>query len=340
MGIVISPQVAGLVGPEVAATVSSLLRDRHPNVLWQVVVIEDRLVVPPADALDLLESARDRMLEENWDLSVVLTDLPLRHGRRPVLTQVSPLHGVGLVDVPALGAVHVRQRSLEAVVAVAGQLLGYHPTHADAAQSFTTRARQMANDLDDRAEDHLVPFTARVITGNLRLLLGMVRTNRPWTLVVRLSRTLVGAAATGVLTLVASDVWLLASAYGPIRLALLAALAVGAVSATLILGAGLWERPRRPGEREQVVLFNLATATTVAIGVVVFYLALFAVSWLGALLLVEAGALSEVLARPVGAGDYAKLSWLTATLATVGGALGAGLEDDDAVRSAAYTHSD
>ena len=89
-----------------------------------------------------------------------------------------------------------------------------------------------------------------------------------------------------------------------------------------------------------MALFNLATAATVAIGVSVFYLAVFALSWLGALLLVDGGVFAAVIGAPAGAVEYVKLAWLTATLATVGGALGAGLEDDDAVRAAAYTRSE
>jgi hypothetical protein len=147
------------------------------------------------------------------------------------------------------------------------------------------------------------------------------------------------AAATGVLTLVASDLWLLALAYGPVRLGLLAVMAVVTVSATLILGGGLWERPRQRVQREQVTLFNLATAATVVIGVLVFYLALFILSLIGAFVLVDEEVLAGVVGHPVNALDYAKLSWLTASLATVGGALGAGLEDEDVVRAAAYTRS-
>src|SRR5205823_13505641 len=56
-------------------------------------------------------------------------------------------------------------------------------------------------------------------------------------------------------------------------------------------------------------------------------------------LLLSPHALASGLGHPVGTGDYATLAWFTASLATVGGALGAGLESDEAVREAAYASS-
>ena len=335
----VSPSLSAVLGPEVTTSVRKILVQRYPGVRWQLKMAEDRLVDPPAETLDLLEAARNRVLEENWDLAVVLTEIPLKTGRRPVLTQLSPVHGVGLVSVPALGAVHVRQKVQETTVHVVGQLLGYDAEDLNAQRDLARRAHQLSTDLDERPDDNVVQFTARVLSGNVRLLLGMIRANQPWAFVARLSRAMVVAAATGMLTLVASDLWVLAMAYGPVRLVLLAVGAIGVVSATLILGADLWERPRRRAQREQVILFNLATTATVAIGVVVFYLVLFILSWVGALLLIDEQALAGIAGHPVNALDYAKISWLTASLATVGGALGAGLEDDDVVRAAAYTRS-
>lgn len=137
----------------------------------------------------------------------------------------------------------------------------------------------------------------------------------------------------------ASDLWLLAAEYGLWRLGLLGVLSIAAVIGALVVGAQLWERPRRRAERGQVTLFNLATAATVAISVLVLYLAVFALFWPGAVLLVDADVFAAVIGRDAGASEYARLAWLTATLTTVGGALGAELEDDDAVRAAACTRS-
>ena len=55
--------------------------------------------------------------------------------------------------------------------------------------------------------EHGVGFVARVITGNIWLLLGMLRANRPWRLALRLMRVLAVAFAAGVFALVTSDIW-------------------------------------------------------------------------------------------------------------------------------------
>jgi hypothetical protein len=201
---------------------------------------------------------------------------------------------------------------------------------------MTHRLRELASDVDEQSRS--VRFTTRVLTGHLRLLAGMIRANRPWQLAAGLSRALTAAGAAGVLALVTSDVWRLANALGWWQLTAVTAGSVGAIGATLIVGAGLWERVGRSRMRQQVLLFNIATTATVVTGVVVLYAALFVLALLAALLLIAPTLLVNALGHPVAFSDYVAIAWLTSSLATVGGALGAGLETDEAVRRAAYTY--
>jgi Flp pilus assembly protein TadB len=90
--------------------------------------------------------------------------------------------------------------------------------------------------------------------------------------------------------------------------------------------------------RKQVALFNLATTATVVIGVLSLYVALFLLALAAAAVLVVPSLFADGLGHPVHPADYLELAWLTSSLATVGGALGAGLESDEAVREAAYTY--
>jgi Flp pilus assembly protein TadB len=86
------------------------------------------------------------------------------------------------------------------------------------------------------------------------------------------------------------------------------------------------------------MLFNTATTATVLLGVFALYVMLFLLSAVGVLLLVPGELLSTVLHHHASYVDKTQLAWLGASLATVAGALGAGLETDDAVRRAAYAN--
>ena len=181
-------------------------------------------------------------------------------------------------------------------------------------------------------------FTARVLSGNLRLLIGMIRANQPWKLAIGLSRALTAALAAGVFALVTPDIWQLGDALGWIRLSAIGVGSVAAITVALIVGAGLWEHASHPVGRKQVALFNLATTATVVLGVLFLYVALLLLALLTSPVLVPSQLFEEGLGHAVGVGDYMKLAWLTSSLATLGGALGAGLESDESVRAAAYTY--
>ena len=338
----------GLISAPGSATdiASTLAEDLHaelglhlPTVQWRVPTVVDALVHPPADDAALVAAARDRLLKEDWDLVVCLTDLPLKAHRRPVVAHASPLHGVAVVCLPALGAIGLRRRTRDTVVGLVRTLLGDTEDHALAGPvaGLGRRARELGRSQQPE-EDGGVLFTARVLSGNLRLLIGMIRANQPWRLAIGLSRALTAALATGVFALVTPDIWKLSDALGWIRLSAITVGSVAAITVALIAGAGLWEHASHPVGRKQVALFNLATTATVVLGVLSLYAALLLLALLTSPVLVPSQLLEQGIGHAVRVGDYMNLVWLTSSLATLGGALGAGLESDEAVRAAAYTY--
>ncbi|MGY1804271.1 hypothetical protein ACI78T_13425 [Blastococcus sp. SYSU D00922] len=337
LGLVAAPGSPADVAGWLAGELARELADRHPQVAWDVRPVVDGLVQPPADDDELVDAARRRLLAEDWDLVLCLTDVPLELSRRPVLGHASPVHGVALLSVPALGAVGLRRRALETATGLVRTLLGDDDADdPDDAALVGRRLRELATDPADAEQG--VRFTARVLSGNLRLLVGMVRANRPWRLAARLSRALTAAIAAGVFALVTPDIWRLADNFGWLRLTVVAVGSVAATAVTLVVGAELWERARSRRVRKQVTLFNLATGATVLIGVLTLYAALFLLALAGSALLVVPDLFADGLGHPARVPDYLELAWLISSLATVGGALGAGLESDDAVRQAAYSY--
>jgi hypothetical protein len=199
------------------------------------------------------------------------------------------------------------------------------------------RATELGRDQSPDGADSVI-FAARVLSGNLRLLLGMVRANQPWRLAIGLSRALTGALAVGVFALVTPDIWQLSATLDLLRLTVISMGSIAGIAIALVAGAGLWEYASHPARRKQVALFNLATAATVVLGVLALYGALLLLAIVIAPVLIPQELLEIRVGHRAGVGDYLKLAWLTSSLATIGGALGAGLESDEVVRAAAYTY--
>ncbi|MDT7765565.1 MAG: hypothetical protein QOC63_4985, partial [Mycobacterium sp.] len=340
LGLVGAPGVAFSLARDLAdAGLGEELARRLPGANWRVEVVEGRLVQPPATDAVIVDSARRLLLDSGWDVVVCLTDLPLHVHRRPVVAHANPVQNVAILSVPAFGAVGARQRIREGIVRLVERLIGSYGRGPDARGVVAPPRRmsvQRVRELGTDTADGAFAFTARVLTGNLVLLGGMVAANQPWRLSLRLSRALTGAVAVGVFGLVYSDVWRLSDAFGWQRLIGTALLSVGATAATLIVGAELWERTAAPGVRKQVLLFNIATVVTVVIGVTVLYAALYLLALVAAFWFVVPQVFTNAVDHPASLRDYFQLAWLTCSLAMIGGALGAALETEDAVREAAY----
>lgn len=346
IGNVATPGISEVMLEELGAGLLEDLSRAFPAIDWQVITLIDTEVSPPVEVTDLLRRARQHLLEQQCRLVVLITDLPLKLGRHPVLSHASRAHGVAIVSLPAHGAVSLKSKTRRSMANAVSTLMGASvlPETGESSSARSPGRRRRADarirELGTPVSPHpsSVVFLARVITGNLHLLAGMLPANQPWRLTLHLSRSLTAAAAAVAATLVTSDIWRIADQVGTARLVLATVGSITAIVTTLIIGAGLWERSPYPQARQQVMLFNTATTATVLLGGFALYVMLFLLSAVGVLVLVPGGLLSTVLHHHASYVDKAQLAWLGGSLATVAGALGAGLETDEAVRRAAYAN--
>jgi uncharacterized membrane protein len=341
LGLVVTPALDDDVVRSLAGDLERELARRYPGVDWRIMAVREVVVTPPAQLADVFDATRTRLLDRNWDLAVHVTELPLRVSRRPVVTHTSRTHGVAIVSLPALGLKQGSRRLVQTIADAVGTFIGddtdvIRPVAPSDSSRVQRRWLQLASDVDPTDALAGAVLLPRVVTGNLRLLIGMVHANHPWRLATSLSRTLIGAVGVGAFAIVTSDIWRIAAEISAVKLALACLATVSVTVGTLIAAHGLWERALDRRLREQAILFNLVTLITVAFGIVVLYLALCLLGLAGAWLLISPPLLSGQIGRAAGFGDYLRLALLAAALATIGGALGAALESDTTVREAAY----
>ncbi|GAA3062964.1 hypothetical protein GCM10010464_29080 [Pseudonocardia yunnanensis] len=287
----------------------------------------------------LLDDLARRRADEKWDVAVCLTDLPLHADGVPLVAQTSAQRRVAIVSLPALG---LRQlRAVRAIVPdLVGRLLtdssdervppaGWEPTE------LTSRVPAIGRTVGE-GDAGEVRYVASRLIGRVRLLIGMVRANRPGRALLGLSKLLVGVLGTAAFSLTTSTIWQVGNALGGLRLAVIMLLGLTALVAWLIVAHDLWEKPDRETPAELARMFNVGTILTLALATAVSYVVLFAGTLLAAALLIDTSVLEQTLRRPVDVTDYLTLAWIISSLATVGGAIGSGLEDEETVRAAAY----
>ncbi|MFC9250746.1 hypothetical protein [Amycolatopsis thailandensis] len=274
-----------------------------------------------------------------WDLLVLVTDLPRRAGRKPIVAGVDVEHGVAMISLPALGAVRVRRRVRALLVRVVRQLVSRR-SGDHGGQGVVARLREVLAPTQFLADDR-APSATHValvgLRGQLRLLAGMVRDNRPWRLVPHLAGATAAAAGTAAYGIITSSFWKLADALPPLRLAAITVVTVLIMTVWLTVYNHLWDRPSEAAERRKALLYNVSTVTTLAIGVACMYAILFVLALLAAAVLIDSGYLAQTLGHPVGVGSYLNLVWLCSSVGIVAGALGSSLEDEETVRSATYS---
>ncbi|MBG6064757.1 DUF2267 domain-containing protein [Micromonospora ureilytica] len=287
----------------------------------------------------LLDDVARRRMSDKWDIAICLTDLPLHAERVPLVAQTSARRQVAMVSLPALG-LHQLRAARAAVPDLVSRLLTDAsdqrvPPIERASAEMASRMPAVQREVGE-ADPGERRYVASGLIGRVRLLTGMVRANRPGRALLGLSKLLVGAFGTAAFALTTDTIWQMGDALGGLRLAVIMLLGLTALVAWLIVAHDLWEEPDHDTPAELARLFNLGTVLTLTLATAVSYVVLFVGTVLVGALLIDTSVLEQTLQRPVSFTDYLTLAWITSSLATVGGAIGSGLENEETVRAAAY----
>ena len=309
----------GLAAARVGGAVEE--RDRVRTVVGTVPLNSD-------GDLDLAGAGERMRREEGWSRLIYVTDLPLTAEHRPVVRQARPDGSVAVVSLPALGVLGVSRR-------LRRQLAALH-AFAEEAEDDSETTTDTGDDGEGSDDELAATHVLRGPLARLRLLAGMIRCNRPATLLRALTGCLAAVAATGGFGIFYGSIWQMAHSIPPWRLALTALVSVAVLCGWLVFHNGMWHRGGQvsPWRRR---LDNLSTLGTVGLATCAIYLAAVAMMLFLAVVVVPPDYLAEQIAAPVGPTTYLAIAWFAACLGTMGGALGSNFDRDVTIRSATYS---
>lgn len=348
VGLLAEPEAPTKLANRLARTLPNRLADGNTNSpRADVDVVSEPFTAGTEDASTLLDRIEDRARGRDWDVVIGLTELPLHANRRYVVAEVNTRTRSVLVSLPALGGLRLHSASVRVMSQLVAELTArgdnrrgdIGSTAADLEDAVISPLSSIRGESQTGSAEANFRFVARGLRGRLRLLAGMVRTNQPWKLVPGLSKALAAALGIGAIATVNSTIWALSSSLTITRLAIAMMGSIAMMVSWLIVDANLWHRraeDESPEAKEKRALYNASTVLTVACGSLICYAALYIINLLSALFIVNGQAFQQLVGHPMSSTQHFTLSWLVASMATVAGALGSGLESEEAVRAAAF----
>ncbi|GEK60230.1 hypothetical protein CHL76_16190 [Marinococcus halophilus] len=372
LGLIAAPELPKEICDEIEGELPDLLKnyvdDRRG---WEVEVLLDPFAGVIEKSEPVIEEAKKHKEKHEWDYALCFTDLPIVDGKKLVIADASSDREIGLISLPSLGAMPMKKRVREAMMQLVNEM--HHGSSEEDRERQNERIAENQEQLEEHEDDHSyqvrgrgsrelmgsrlyerfspikrkvysneeesqhVRFYANLnVRGRTRLLSGMVLANRPWTIFPAFKRVIALAFATGAYGLIFPSFWMLSDTYGFWRFLAVMFTAMVAMTVWFIVAHGLWENESKAESKFLVRSYNKATASTIGIAIIHYYIVLFIMFLIVSLLFIPASQLALNLSGTVTFATYLKISWLACTVATLGGALGAGLESEETVLKATY----
>lgn len=337
VGLVPSPGLPEDIANDIRDDLAKALGESiDSNIRWVIRVVSDPITGSNVETPDLLRELGNLAQSDAWDFTIALTDLPVRRNNKIVIADASTEQRAGWISVPALGPFLLRRKVRRITFQLVKDLYAAS-NEDDSDDNHLLHSKEAGRgDTSDAAEMIDIRYISRSWFATARLLGGMVYANEPWTIFPSFKTTAVTAVASGSFGVIFASVWELGEHSSTIRLIMLSLVAMSLLGGWIIVAHGLWQ-PQRGGSRFLNTLYNATTVVTIGTGVLFAYVMIYLVLLFESAIFMPPSLLTHRLEMPVDALNYITATWVTTSVATLAGALGAGLEDTDRVREATFS---
>lgn len=321
--IVAEPGLPAAVAGHCEGGIDRSLEERALQFRGVTVAHDTTLQMTPQD--DLATGIAVDAVDES-EAVVFVTESPRVLGKRVVSVEIDHERSAAVLSSPALGM--LPGRSLVPTIAAIVDRMSGGP---DVGNS-SGRHGGIWEASGDGSTEFLFH---RGLLSRSRVVLGMVRGNRPWRLIPTLTGLTAAAAAAASFGVFFSSIWAMANALSPWRLAAISVLSIVLASTWLIVNNRLWEHG---GDKTawRVHTYNTVTACTVVLSAVVLYVGLFLATFVASLFVIDSEFMASQLGHSVGLDSYVVLAWLATSMGMFAGGLGSSADSYDDVLRATY----
>ncbi|WP_112179813.1 MULTISPECIES: hypothetical protein [Paraliobacillus] len=341
IGLIAAPELPQEISNDIINQLPDIIsKGIDGNVEWEVEIVVDPLTGAAETAKEVIDEAIDIKQENNWDYAICLTDLPLFAEKDIVLSDINFHQNIARISLPAFGFTPMRSRVKKTFVKIVREM--YEQTLNEEKDEWKrpfrfSPIRRITAPVGMNETDIRYVLTPR-INGLLRLVFGMTRANRPWSIISSFKPIIAIAFATGAYVLVFPTLWELSAAFTYTRLISLMFVAVLSMVIWMITSHHLWEGKASKSKKKLRRLYNEVTISTLLLAVLFYYVVLFIIFLMAVSFFVPPELFSEKasLDGPVDLKNFIDLAWLATSVATLAGSIGAGVENEELVRNVAY----
>lgn len=341
VGVIIAPGALGNVTETFKEKLpNQLSEDVSDTIRWTVEVVTDPLTGFAESEKEIYDKTLKYFEDNEWDYVITVTDLPIYEKEKIIAIDVNKTRKAAIISTPSYGFPPVKKKVERSIISIVKMMDGiYDETRHERLfkKFFPTSRLQYTTDNPDSSDGRALYYLNNNTRGTLRLMGGMAWTNNPFNMMRSLSGVIAIAFATGSFGLIFSTMWNLSYHFPLWRLAAVSVLAVFGMVLWIIVSHSLWESPG-DGRRKHIVrLYNSTTVLTLIISLFFYYTVLY-LMFLGAgvVLLPSTYVASTIGVDNIGLGFYLELAWFAASLSTVAGAIGAGIQDRHLIRESTY----